>query len=65
MTTKFKTVEEAVKAAYEALAEAESLADETGESFHFSVVYGMGGSYDPEDENEYTGTNWHPSSLGC
>ena len=65
MTTKYKTGAEALKAAHEAIAEAEQLADETGTSFHFSVEYGMGGTYDPEDENEYTGTNWHPSSLGC
>lgn len=65
MTIKFKTVEEAVKAAHEALAEAEALADETGKGFPFSVEYGMGGYYDPEEENEYTGTHWHPSSVGC
>ena len=65
MTTKFKTVEEAVKAAYEALAEAEQLADETGKGFRFSPEYGIGGYYDPEDENENTGTNRHPSSLSC
>lgn len=63
--SKFKTVGEAVAAAYEALAEAEDLAIETGESFSFSPAYGMGGHFDPESENEYTGDNWFPSSLGC
>lgn len=65
MTTEFKTIEEAVKAAHDALAEAERLADETGRGFNFNVVYGMGGYYDPEEENENTGTHWYPSSQSC
>lgn len=63
--SEFKTVKEAVSAAYEALQEAERIADETGEVFSFSPVYGMGGFYDPEEENEDTGNNWYPSSIGC
>lgn len=63
--SQFKTVQEAVTAAYAALEEAERLAEETGEGFRFSPEYGMGGYYDPEDENEYTGSHWFPSSIGC
>lgn len=63
--SEFKTVKEAVSAAYEALQEAERIADETGEGFNFSPVYGMGGYYDPGEENEYTENSWFPSSLGC
>ena len=63
--SEFKTVKEAVEAAYAALAEAEQLALESGESFGFHPAYGMGGYFDPEEENEYTGDNWFPSSLGC
>lgn len=63
--SKYKTVQEAVSAAYEALQEAEQLADETGEGFRFSPCYGMGGYYEPGEENEYTDNAWFPSSLGC
>jgi hypothetical protein len=63
--SEFKTVKEAVEAAYAALAEAEQLALESGEGFGFHPTYGMGGYFDPEEENEYTGDNWFPSSLGC
>lgn len=63
--SQFETVKEAVAAAYAALAEAERLATETGESFQFSPAYGMGGYFDPEDEDEDTGGHWFPSSLGC
>lgn len=63
--SQYKTVQEAVAAAYEALNEAERLADESGEGFRFSPEYGMGGYFNPEEENEYTGSNWFPSSLGC
>lgn len=63
--SEFKTVKEAVAAAYDALAQAEDLAIKTGESFSFSPAYGMGGCFDPEEENEYTGDNWFPSSLSC
>ncbi len=63
--SKYQTVKEAVAAAYEALNEAERLADETGEGFSFSPCYGMGGFYDPEEEDEDTGSHWYPSSMGC
>lgn len=63
MTKEYKTVEEAVSAAYAALEEAERIALETGKGF--SPVYGMGGYFDPEHENECTDNYWHPSSLGC
>lgn len=55
----------AVEKIYEAVAEAERISDETGESFLLDISYGMGGTYDPEYENEYTDTHWHPSSLSC
>ncbi len=63
--SKYKTVQEAVAAAYEALEEAERIAMETGESFGFCPEYGMGGYFQPEYQNEYTSTHWHPSSIGC
>lgn len=65
MMSEFKTVSEAVAAANAALAEAERLSLETGEGFGFHPCYGMGGYFDPEEENEYTGDHWFPSSLGC
>jgi hypothetical protein len=63
--SEFKTVREAVAAAEFALEQAERLALESGEGFRFSPEYGMGGYFDPKEENEYTGSNWFPSSLGC
>lgn len=63
--SKFKTVSEAVAAAYAALEEAEQLASESGEGFGFYPTYGMGGYFDPEEENDQTGNNWFPSSLSC
>lgn len=60
-----KTLKEAVAAAYAALSEAEDIALATGESFIFEPVYGMGGYFDPESENEDNGTYWHPSSTSC
>ena len=65
MSQEYKTVKEAVAAAYAALEQAQHLADETGEGFSFSPTYGMGGYYEPGEENEYTGDSWYPSSLGC
>lgn len=64
--SEYKTVKEAVAAATAALEEAERLALETGEGFSFHPCYGMGGYFDPEEENDYTdGSHWFPSSLGC
>lgn len=63
--SEFKTVSEAVAAAQAALEEAERLSLETGEGFGFYPAYAMGGYFDPEEENEYIGGNWFPSSLGC
>lgn len=63
--SEYKTVQEAVEAAYDALNQAEQLADETGEGFGFSPVYGMGGYYEPGEVNECTDNAWFPSSLGC
>lgn len=65
MSQEYKTVKEAVAAAYAALEQAQHLADEIGEGFSFSPAYGMGGYYEPGEENEYTGDSWHPSSLSC
>jgi hypothetical protein len=65
MMTEFKTVSEAVAAAYEALGEAERIALETGEGFSFSPAYAMGGYFDPESIDEDMGTHWRPSSLNC
>ena len=58
-------LQEAVKKIYEAVAEAESISNETGESFSLDIVWGMGGYYDPEDINEYTDNHWFPSSASC
>lgn len=57
--------------------EMESLADEHGLSFYFSVAYGMGGWYYSEtayrkefgyDDHEAVGSEdigWQPSSMSC
>ena len=65
MTKKYKSIDEAVSAAYEAIKEAEMMSDESGEEFSFDAAYGMGGTYYPGDENEDTGNFWYPSSLSC
>lgn len=41
------------------LKECEKLATETGIGFEFSPVYGMGGYFDPEQQE------WLPSSQSC
>ena len=64
MTNEFKTVDEALAAAYAALNAAEELATEAGESFYFSPAYGMGGSFDPEEVSD-NDDHWFPSSLSC
>lgn len=48
-----------VNEAYDALTEAQQIADEHGLSFSFSPEYGMGGYYDGED------AEWNPSSQSC
>ena len=58
-------LDKAVEKIYEAVAEAEKISNETGDSFILDISYGMGGTYDPESTNEYTDGNWHPSSLSC
>lgn len=58
-------LKKAVENIYAAVAMAESISDETGELFTLDISYGMGGTYDPEMENDHDGSNWHPSSLSC
>ena len=58
-------LENAVSKIYEAVREAQEISDKTGESFHLSIEYGMGGYYDPTDENDDLDSNWWPSSLSC
>lgn len=58
-------LQEAVKKIYEAVAEAESISNETGESFYLEIEYGMGGYYDPDNENDYCESHWFPSSTSC
>lgn len=60
-----KSLCEAVDKIYEAIAEAERIADETGESFGIDIAYGMGGYYEPTEEHEDIGGHWFPSSLSC
>ncbi|QHJ84336.1 MAG: hypothetical protein [Caudoviricetes sp.] len=64
MSDKIK-LQEAVKKIYEAVAEAESISNETGESFSLDIVWGMGGYYDPEEYNEDMDSHWYPSSQSC
>lgn len=71
-TTPSKKISELVELTYAALGEAETLADEHGESFSFGdrLGYGMGGTYgeawdassDEEGNIEYT---WNASSQSC
>ena len=56
---------EAVQKIYDAIEEAEKISLETGEDFGLSVEYGMGGYFDPTEENDETGSHWFPSSLSC
>lgn len=58
-------LDDAVKKIYEAIEEAEAISKETGESFRLSVEYGMGGYYEPSEENEDFGGHWFPSSQSC
>lgn len=59
----YKTVEEAIDAAYEALNIAEKLADERGDGFSFEPAYGMGGTYYTAEETErYDGVGYNLSA---
>lgn len=58
-------LENAVSKIYEAVREAQEISNKTGESFRLSIEYGMGGYYDPTDENDDLDSNWWPSSLSC
>lgn len=60
-----KELKAAVNKIEQAIAEAEFIAEQCGESFTLEPAYGMGGTFDPRDENEDTGSFWHPSSLSC
>ena len=55
------------KTAYEALGNAELLANEAGVSFDFSVEYGMGGTYygNPDDNYYNKRQGWQSSSSSC
>lgn len=48
-----------VARAYDAINQAEALADKFGISFSLDVAYGMGGTYDPEEGE------WMSSSESC
>lgn len=56
---------EAVQKIYDAIEEAEKISLETGVDFCLDVEYGMGGYFDPTEENEVTGSHWFPSLLSC
>lgn len=56
---------EAVQKIYDAIEEAEKISLETGVDFGLDVEYGMGGYFDPNEENEVTGSHWFASSLSC
>lgn len=61
-------IAEHVAAAYEAIRQAESIADEYGLSFSFDLTYGAGAQYigDMKDRWNDTGSGWHASSQqGC
>lgn len=55
-----------LKEAEAKIAEAEKLADESGEMFHWDgPAYGMGGYYTPETEFESSdGESWSSSDVG-
>jgi len=56
-----------VRAASEALEEAEKYADKYHLSFSWSPAYGMGGHYNgnPDDRNPDDEGGWSSSSAGC
>jgi hypothetical protein len=58
-------IAELVQQAYGFINAAEKIADEHELSFSFDIAYGMGGTYDPTYEQEYSEGNWHPSSQSC
>lgn len=71
----YKELNELVSKAYKAVNEAEDYARKYGLTFHFEVVYGMGGRFDgrtPEQQeeedgyiNSYSYGGWLPSSMSC
>jgi hypothetical protein len=68
-TPKLK-VDELVKLAYAAIAEAEALAEAGRFSFSFDLSYGMGGHYGEQwdassDEEGNTPYGWNASSQSC
>lgn len=54
-----KAIDELVSRAYKLIREAEELAVASGESFEFSIEYGMGGTFDPDTRE------WNSSSSMC
>lgn len=64
-----------VKQAYQKISEAESISDEIGDGFSWSLAYGMGGYYraagDPDyDDSDYEDSDssvgeWVSSSANC
>jgi hypothetical protein len=59
-------IAELVQQAYDALNEAESVADEHKLDFSFSPAYGMGGTYYPAGhEYKWVEEGWNPSSQSC
>jgi len=65
MSTK-KDLNDAVAAAYAALAKAEKIADELEIEFSFEPAYGMGGWYCPEGcASSISEVGWNPSSQSC
>jgi len=65
MSTK-KDLNDAVAAAYAALAKAEKIADELEIEFSFEPAYGMGGWYHPTGSSDgYDEKGWNPSSQSC
>jgi hypothetical protein len=68
-TPKLK-VDELVKLAYAAIAEAEVLAEAGSFTFSFELTYGMGGTYGEQwdasrDEEGNTPYGWNASSQSC
>jgi hypothetical protein len=49
-----KEIDALITQAYALIAEAEAIADSTGESFDFDVSYGMGGTYYPKKMSKDT-----------
>lgn len=59
-----KVIAEKTAAAAALIRECEEIARKAQVTFRFSVAYGMGGTFYPEDD-EWNEEGWNPSSQSC